>query len=334
MKISASIYSDNRQNLEKTIHELNAHDVSLLHVDCNDDLNIFDDIQKIREWCQLPIDLHIITAHPSKYYKKLLEVPVEYVTFQYEPLEESLIWPKEIKSKKGIAVCTPTPIDIFKNYEDCDFILIMATVPGQSGGAFDKENFRKIRTFRNKYPEKSIHVDGGVNGEVSFILRNMGVSTSVSGSYLFKGPSIGHALLNLTSRNIASEFHISDFMIPSNECPTVYKDSTSTKEALEIIEKGNLGFCLVSDDNDQLEGIISSADIRKALLKKLNTPSEITISDLLNPSPTTILGSQTVIELLQKLKSCPFPIMYLPVVDGSNKILGIINFANLIKGEL
>ena len=31
----------------------------------------------------------------------------------------------------------------------------------------NKENFKKIRKFRSTYPGKKIHVDGGVNGEVS-----------------------------------------------------------------------------------------------------------------------------------------------------------------------
>jgi len=42
----------------------------------------------------------------------------------------------------------------------------MATIPGESGGKFDKSNFTKIREFSQQYPEKKIHVDGGVNAEV------------------------------------------------------------------------------------------------------------------------------------------------------------------------
>ena len=185
MKISASIYSDKKRFLKEVIHDLMAHQVDLLHVDCNDDLSVFADIAQIRSWCTIPIDLHIITENPSKYYDLLRRNPVEYLTFQYENLKEALRIPNDILGKKGLALITPTPISAFDGYSNFDFILIMATIPGQSGGAFDKINFSKIRQFRTKYPNKSIHVDGGVNGEVSFILRNMGVSSSVSGSYLF-----------------------------------------------------------------------------------------------------------------------------------------------------
>jgi len=82
-----------------------------------------------------------------------------------------------VQYSNRFAFTTHTGIEVFDDYPQFDFILIMATVPGQSGGVFDKINFEKIRKFRKQYPIKSIHVDGGVNGEVSFILRNMGVSS-------------------------------------------------------------------------------------------------------------------------------------------------------------
>jgi pentose-5-phosphate-3-epimerase len=86
MKISASIYSDKKRKLKEVIEDLVQHQVELLHVDCNDDLSVFEDIKQIRTWCNLPIDLHIITENPSKYYSLLEENPVEYLTFQFEDL--------------------------------------------------------------------------------------------------------------------------------------------------------------------------------------------------------------------------------------------------------
>ncbi len=334
MKISASIYSDKKRTLKEVIDDLVQHQVDLLHVDCNDDVSVFEDIKAIRSWCDLPIDLHIITENPEKYVDLLIENPVEYITFQFEQLPSHLNLPKEITGKKGLAITTPTSIDVFDEYADFDFILIMATVPGQSGGVFDKINFSKIRQFRMKYPEKSIHVDGGVNGEVSFILRNMGVSSSVSGSYLFNAPSIGHALMNLTKREIESQFHIGDFMMPLNECPVVGYESISLKNILQSIEDGNLGFCLVVDKNGMLKGLVSSADIRKAMLRYLTDLNKIEAMDLVNLNPISVFDDNTVVDLLQKIKKCAFPIMYLPVVNKDGKASGIINFAYLIKGEL
>lgn len=334
MKISASIYSDKKRPLNEVIEDLVEHQVDLLHVDCNDDLSVFDDIKQIRTLCSIPIDLHIITDQPSKYYDLLIETPVEYVTFQYEDLKEPLEIPAEVTGKKGIAVITPTPVTIFEEYADFDFILIMATIPGQSGGKFDTINFGKIRKFRNLYPQKSIHVDGGVNAEVSFILRNMGVTSAVSGSYLFNASSIGHALMNLTQREVESHYQVSDFMIPLEESPVVKSSELSLEKVLRTIDSGKLGFTLVVDEHQKLNGLISNADVRKGILRHLDDLSAIEIESFLNNQPTCIAESASVLEMLRLIKRSPFPIMYLPVVNDEGHAKGIVTFVNLIKGEL
>lgn len=334
MKISASIYSDKKRPLAEVITDLREHQVDLLHVDCNDDLSVFDDIQLIRSLCEIPIDLHIITAQPSKYYDLLISNPVEYVTFQYEDLQEPLNLPAEITGRKGIAVITPTPISIFEKFCDFDFMLIMATIPGQSGGKFDAINFGKIRDFRNKYPTKSIHVDGGVNGEVSFILRNMGVTSAVSGSYLFNASSVGHALMNLTSRDMESQYKIADFMIPLSESPRVQLADLSLETVLNSIEIGKIGFTLVVDNQDKLIGLISNADVRKGLLRHLSDLNTVDIDSFLNRNPSRIDETMSVLEMLKLIKQSSFPIMYLPVTNGAGIARGIVTFVNLIKGEL
>lgn len=334
MKISASIYSDKKRPMDEVIKDLMEHQVDLLHVDCNDDLSVFDDIKLIRTLCSIPIDLHIITEKPSKYYDLLIENPVEYVTFQYEDLKEPLEIPSAVTGKKGIAVITPTPVTIFEEYPDYDFILIMATIPGQSGGKFDTINFGKIRKFRNLYPQKSIHVDGGVNAEVSFILRNMGATSAVSGSYLFNASSIGHALMNLTQREVESHYEISDFMIPLEESPVVRASEVSLEKVLRTIDSGKLGFTLIVDENQKLNGLISNADVRKGILRHLDDLTAIEIQSFLNENPTCIDESASVLDMLRLIKQSPFPIMYLPVVNDQGHAKGIVTFVNLIKGEL
>lgn len=334
MKISASIYSDKKRDLKDVVEDLVLHQVELLHVDCNDDVSVFEDIRRIRSWCALPIDLHIITNNPEKYFDLLRENPVEYLTFQFENLDSKLLIPDDISGKKGLAIITPTPISVFEQYANFDFILIMATTPGQSGGKFDATNFSKIRQFRKQFPEKSIHVDGGVNGEVSFILRNMGVSSSVSGSYLFDAPSIGHALMNLTKREVESEFKIKDFMIPFEECPVIEKENLSLRGVLETIEHGNLGFCIVIDINSLFKGLISNADVRRGMIKNLDDLNQLKGEELINLNPIFIRENDTVFSMLQQIKQCTFPIMYLPVLNNQGEFVGIINFGNLIKAEL
>lgn len=334
MKISASIYSDKKRPLEEVIKDLVEHQVDMFHVDCNDDPAVFEDIKYIKSVSKIPVDLHIITETPEKYYDLLRETPVEYVTFQFEDLISDLSIPKDIKGRKGLAIITPTDVNVFDKYSDFDFILIMATIPGQSGGKFDPVNFAKIRSFRKKYPKKSIHVDGGVNGEVSFILRNMGVTSSVSGSYLFNAHSVGNALMNLTNREVESHFEVKDFMIPLEQSPVVNIEEINVKGVLESIESGRMGFTLVTDNVGMFKGLVSNADVRKALLNHLDDLNSVNAEEFVNTNPLTIKEDATVYDMLKMIKESDFPVMYLPVLKNNGFAAGIVTFVNLVKGEL
>lgn len=335
MKISASVYSSQSQSLPEIIKDLDVHGADLFHIDCNDDLSVFDDIAEIKQLSQTPVDLHIISAEPEKFFDQIESNRVDYVTFQYENLAGKLVVPEGISSKLGLAITSDTDISVFETYADkFDFILFMTTTPGQSGGKFDKSNFRKIHQFRKRYPDKKIHVDGGVNGEVSFILRNMGVYASVSGSYLMNSESLGAAMLNLKTHEVDSHFQVKDFMRSGDELPLLKRQDRSFTSILRSIEDYDLGFTILIDDDGKLEGIVTNADVRKGLLKHTDNLNEVTVGDITNSDPVKANENFSVMELLKFIKQQSFPISYLPVVDDTNKVTGAVTFFNLIKGEL
>lgn len=80
--------------------------------------------------------------------------------------------------------------------------------------------------------------------------------------------------------------------------------------------------------------ILSNADIRRAFISILENKSEEKLSYFINSSPITIEANNTVTEMLLKIKSLEFPILFMPVVDTENKLMGVITFNNLIKGEI
>ena len=335
MKISASIYSDKSGDLKRTIDQLEDHGIDMLHVDCNDDLSVMDDIAQIRNWTNKPIDLHIISSEPEKYYDAIEKLQVEYTTFQFENLNGNFNKPSNYSGKLGIAITSDTPIEVYDQFkDDFDFILIMATTPGQSGGSFNHDNFKKIRAFRKRYPNTRIHVDGGVDGEISFILRNMGIAAAVSGSFLFSHDYLGAALLNLKSDDVSSHFRVEDFKMDVDECPILHSSDVSFIEVLEVIEEYRLGFSIFVDADGKLEGIISNADVRKGLLKHRDDLNEISVKELINVKPVIARDNCTISELLRCIKNQKFPISYLPVLNDKNEVTGGLTFFNLIKGEL
>lgn len=334
MKVSASVYSNKEKSLEDLVKELDRYRVDFFHIDCNDNISVFDDIQRIRKISNTPIDLHIISSEPEKYFEGIIQTKTEMVSFQFENLNSSLKIPKELKSKMGLAIVSETQPEVFSEYRnDFDFTLFMTTIPGKSGGKFNRENFQKIRKFKSLFPEKKIHVDGGVNDEISFVLRNMGVSLVVSGSYLVNADFIGAAIHNLRSDLTESHIIIEDFMIDKTESPVLEFGKFSFRDVLQSIEDFKMGFTMVTDKNGKLAGIITNADVRKGLLKNISDINKLNPEILINKNPATINEKNTVAEMLQKIKSLSFPILFMPVVDDENNLVGTVTFNNLIKGE-
>lgn len=333
MKISASLYSNKTTPREQLVEQLDRCHIDYFHIDCNDDPSVFEDIKKIREYSKTPIDLHIISNESEKYFDLLKETPVERVCFQYENMGKRLTFPKIPGTSYGLAIVSDTSVEVFDEYKDqCDFVLIMTTTPGQSGGKFRKDNFHKIRKFRNRFPGKEIEVDGGVNDETGFILRMLGVQSVVSGSYLVNHESIAEALLHLRSSIIHSDFTVKDFMIEKSEAPVV-SNKASVKEIIEAIENYKLGFVIVEDEHGKLSGISSNADMRKGMLKKLNDLSKLNSADIVNTNPVSIHEDTSVADMLRFSQSKKFLVSYLPVVDSKNNLTGAVSFINLIRSE-
>ncbi len=334
MKISASIYSNKEKELTDLVEELDAYRVNYFHIDCLDNPNVFEDINTIRTISKTPIDLHLITPDPEKYFDLIIKHQIENVTFQFENLKAGLNIPEQVKANFGLAITSDTEIKVFDRYSNiCTFILFMTTTPGQSGGEFNKQNFKKIREFRSAYPDKKIHVDGGINAELSFIMRNMGVDAAVIGSYLFKTDFIGSAMLNLKRDMVKSHYRVCDFMLESDEIPVIAEENLTFEQVLVSIDEFKMGFTNIVDKKGTLLGIVTNADIRKGLIKNLGNLNQLDVYGMINRNPAFIYEEDTVSDVLTYIKNLQFPVLFLPVVDRQKKITGAIKFNNLIKGE-
>jgi len=334
MKISASVYSNKTDSLENTIKLLHDNHADMLHVDCREDAAILEDIPRMRAISDKPIDLHLITSKPESYYELLEKYPCDFITLQHEDLNGPIIPPKGLAKKWGIAFTSETSIEAFEAYkEHFDFVLIMATTPGMSGGSFNAINFSKVRKFKEMYPGKGLRVDGGVNPEISFILRNMGVDAAVSGSFLFSGAEVGANMLDLKGESFKSKYLVRDFMRQQDEIPILSPTKRSLSDVLLALENYRLGFTVLVDNDGRMEGIISHADLRRAMISSLNNLNQLNASDMVNKNPFVLNENHTVSEMLILIKKQSFPISYAPVVNDHNEVTGALTFFHLIKGE-
>ncbi len=334
MKISASVYANSKRPLADLVRDLDLYGVDFLHIDCKDNPGVFADIARIREVSPTPIDLHLITSEPERYLHDLHQHELAYVTFQYEDLRGPEHLPRPVGYKQGIAITSETPIEVFDKVMDrCDFVLFMTTIPGESGGSFQRENFQRIRRFMRRYPGIDVHVDGGVNAEVGFILRNMGVSLIVSGSYLVRSQSIGASMLKLKAEAVDSHYYVEDFMLDLNDTPVLVEEKSTFLDALRVIEHYSHGLVIITDTLGKFKGLVTNADVRRGLLRHSSNLNQVKLPEIVNRNPLTIHPKKSVSELLTKVKHAPFPVNYLPVVDSHRKVVGLVAFFNLIKGE-
>ncbi|MCW5909233.1 MAG: CBS domain-containing protein [Chitinophagales bacterium] len=335
MKISASLYSYSKEkSLEELVRELDAHEIDMLHIDCADDESVFDDIKRIRKISSTPIDLHVISSEPEKYFSKIEELKIEYACLQYENMNRVPKLPQKRATQYGLAFASETATNAFKKAEDnYSFALMMATVPGQSGGTFNRINFQKIIDFKYRYPHTRIHVDGGINDSIAFILRLLGVHVIVSGSYLMNHTSLGAGVLSFhkTPNGNGVHYHISDFFIPAAHLPVVTESETSFKNILQQIEKYGQGFAMITDSRGKLTGVVTNADIRRGLLKHLDNLNEVSSENIINRNPVGISESATLADMLRLLNNLSFIVLFLPVVDAQKKLKGAVLLNNLTR---
>ncbi|MGM9795583.1 MAG: CBS domain-containing protein [Candidatus Aphodosoma sp.] len=333
MKISASIYAyDKKLSLQEIVKSLDVLYIDSFHIDCNDDVSVFNDIEQIRQISKTPIDLHIITDHPAKYFDYIDKYKIDYVQFQYENLtEKHSVFPHLNNTKWGIGITNDTPYNVIDDFENVDFVLFMTTTPGVSGGVFNKNVFKKIRHFRANYQSKSIFVDGGVNAEVAFVLRNIGVNRVVCGSYLAKNNSPARALIDLR-KDIASSFQIKDFMMEN--IPVLNFNNASVNDVLLAIEKFSLGFVIFVNDDGKFIGISSNADMRRAFIKNADNFDKISTLDCINFKPFSLNENLTIKDMLNEIAKQNFIVNFFPVVNDDNIPVGAVTFFNLIRSEI
>lgn len=333
MKISASIYSNKEKGIEQLVRELDTHEIDMFHVDCVDDDKVFDDIRLIRRISSTPIDLHIISSEPEKYLARIEELKIEFVSFQYENLKQLPCLSKNSFTKFGLSVISTTRIDVFeKAKDDYSFIVMMTTTPGKSGGVFNRETFQKIIEFKNRFPKTRIHVDGGVNDEIAYILRVLGVNAIVSGSYLMNHESLSTGMLSFhKSPNGHHTFKVSEFATPVSFLPVLKESGLDFKTILQTIEKFALGFVLITDDKGKLTGVLSNADVRRGLLKNLNDLNTVKAESVINKNPIRIKETSTVSDIVHLLNELNFIVLFLPVADDNNILKGCVLLNNLTR---
>jgi ribulose-phosphate 3-epimerase len=208
-KISYSLLASyGEQDFEDVLLMLSNMGVDMIHFDVSENAKTLslDDLPILFQYTDIPVDVHLSVKNPVIYLHKVkmrkkdyfcICVENNYSQFQLQTLKQKL------NCNFGLAINIDTPIETLDYATSViDYVLFMAAEPGVSGGSFNDFVIDKIITFKEKYPDIKIHVDGGINNMSAAVLREVGVDVLISGSYILKGENYSNQVAKLVGQNI------------------------------------------------------------------------------------------------------------------------------------
>ena len=146
------------------------------------------------------LDCHVMVTNPEDYVDIMADAGADSFTFHIESTIDPLGMIKKIRAadrdmKVGMAINPMTPVDSLFPYADlCDILLVMTVEPGFGGQSFMEEMMPKVRTLRERYPEKNIQVDGGVSPNTVEVAARAGANMVVGGSSVFDADDQAEAI--------------------------------------------------------------------------------------------------------------------------------------------
>jgi arabinose-5-phosphate isomerase len=103
-------------------------------------------------------------------------------------------------------------------------------------------------------------------------------------------------------------------------------------EVVAAIGDGGLGAVAVVDPDDQLLGIVTDGDLRRALQR--TAPAEmanLTAAAIMTVSPVTVGPQVLAYDALQRMEDRPSQISVLPVVDGGGRCIGLVRVHDIVR---
>lgn len=122
---------------------------------------------------------------------------------------------------------------------------------------------------------------------------------------------------------------VEDLMIKGNE-NAVVKSDANLKDAILEISKKALGMVSIVDYEDNLLGIITSGDLRRALEKNPNI-YDFRTSDIMTTTPCIVSSDQMAVDILRIMVDRNYAVV--PVVDDK-KLVGVIRMHDILRAGI
>ncbi len=123
---------------------------------------------------------------------------------------------------------------------------------------------------------------------------------------------------------------VSDVMISGNSLPKVFTGSL-LRNALYTMSAGQLGFLTIVDNHDQLLGVFSDGDLRRALDRGIDI-NHTRIDDIMTQGGYSVTDTQLAVDALALMEK--HKIYALPVLDAQGTLCGALNMHTLLQAGL
>ncbi len=149
-------------------------------------------------WEDVDFEMDLMIADPELELEKWIASGAKRLVIHFKSTKnmDRIIGELQGLVEIGIAIDLDTPVDdiaLFIN--DIDFVQCMGIAkPGFQGQPFDDRVIAKVRELKERFPERIVSVDGGVNMETAPLLRDAGADRLIIGSAIFDSENIAETI--------------------------------------------------------------------------------------------------------------------------------------------